>query len=464
MRFDAREPGTPAAVWLSEPRLEDLPRLGLPEGPTLVLAAHPDDETIGAGGLIAELALLGRPPLVVIATDGAAAAGEVDGALAERRAEELREALEQLAPGLEPVLLALPDGEVREHRADLTARLAALLEEQEPSITTIVAPWRDDAHRDHRILGEVAAELAATRGTTLWEYPLWMWHWATPETPQVPWARMHRLLLQGEAAARRARAVDCHTSQVTPSAAGEPPVVPHDLRRITGRGAETFVVTRPERDQVAHAQPARTGTPGEGTPADHFHAAYRRRPDPWHLRTRWYEQRKRDLTMAALPEERFGRALEVGCSVGVLTQRLARRCEEVLAIDVVPEAIESARQATRDHPHVRLEVRDVREGLPAGPFDLVVLSEVLYYLGPEALTGLVEDAAAQLTPHGVVLACHWRHDVEHHARSGDDAHEALARTLAGEGIERTARYADADVLLEVYSRDPRSVAVRSGLL
>lgn len=185
VRFDAREPGTPAAVWLSEPRLEDLPRLGLPEGPTLVLAAHPDDETIGAGGLIAELALLGRPPLVVIATDGAAAAGEVDGALAERRAEELREALEQLAPGLEPVLLALPDGEVREHRADLTARLAALLEEQEPSITTIVAPWRDDAHRDHRILGEVAAELAATRGTTLWEYPLWMWHWATPETPQV---------------------------------------------------------------------------------------------------------------------------------------------------------------------------------------------------------------------------------------------------------------------------------------
>ena len=457
VRFDAREPGTPARTWLADQRLAALPRLGLPGRGVLVLAAHPDDETLGAGGLLAEVDLRGRAATVVVVTDGGDGAAEV-----AVRDAELRDALGELTPSSVLRTLGVPDGGLREARQDVAAALADLVRERadgEDPVRLVVAPWRGDGHRDHRVLGEIAADLARSHALPLWEYPIWLWHWADPATAEVPWCSMRRLVAGGEAAARRARALDAYPSQV----AGPDAVVPHDLRRITGRGADTYVVTEAEREPGSAA--AFFDATSTDVTAAFFDATYERREDPWGFTSRWYEERKRALTLAVLPERRFARAFEVGCSIGVLTAELAERCDELLAVDVAPEAIARARARLGEQSGLRLEVSDVTSDVPQGPFDLVVLSEVLYYFSPPTLTTFLERLAPALADGAVVVGCHWRHPVQGYAASGDDVqHELAASLAASRGAVEVASYDDEDVSLVVLSLDGRSVAGRTGLL
>ncbi len=154
-----------------------------------------------------------------------------------------------------------------------------------------------------------------------------------------------------------------------------------------------------------------------------FDELYARDPDPWDFETSAYEAAKYDATIAAL-EPPYASALEVGCSIGVLTERLAERCEQLLAIDVSERALARARERV---PSVTFERREIPEQWPDGAFDLIVCSEVLYYLDPPAL----EQAAAQiertLVPGGSLLAVHWRHPTERYPLLGDEVHARLAR-------------------------------------
>ena len=134
--------------------------------------------------------------------------------------------------------------------------------------------------------------------------------------------------------------------------------------------------------------------------------------DPWGFTDRWYEQRKRAVTLASLPRPRFRRALEVGCSIGVLTSDLAPRCDALLALDVAGAAVALARERTRALPSVRVEQMAVPAQWPEGTFDLVVLSEVGYYLSLDELTSLCDRSIGSLSPDGVLVACHWRHPVD----------------------------------------------------
>ena len=70
-------------------------------------------------------------------------------------------------------------------------------------------------------------------------------------------------------------------------------------------------------------------------PVAYFEEIYSRAEDPWHFETSWYERRKYELTMAALPRERYRRAFEPGCANGALTERLASRCDERVALEPV---------------------------------------------------------------------------------------------------------------------------------
>ena len=146
-------------------------------------------------------------------------------------------------------------------------------------------------------------------------------------------------------------------------------------------------------------------------PAAFFDASYARRSDPWYLAERWYERRKRAATLAAIPDERVGTALEVGCSIGVLTEQLAPRCERLVATDVAPAALAQAKDRTAHLPNVELVEHDVAQGVPGGPYDLVVLSEVAYYLTSAHLRRLVRQVEDSLTETGTLVACHWRHPV-----------------------------------------------------
>ncbi|MEV0005151.1 SAM-dependent methyltransferase [Micromonospora sp. NPDC050980] len=204
-------------------------------------------------------------------------------------------------------------------------------------------------------------------------------------------------------------------------------------------------------------------TPG-GTPAEYFDDMYARAEDPWSFETRWYEHRKHDLTVACLPRRRYRSAFEPGCSTGVLTRRLAPRCDRLLAVDVAAAAVESARRRLSDRAHVRVERMRVPDEWPAqARFDLVVLSELGYYLDDAGLDLLTARTVDSLEPGGTLVAVHWRPAVAEHARGGDDVHRRLD-DLAG--LERTAHHEEADFLLDVFLRVPpaaRSVAQAEGL-
>ncbi len=176
-------------------------------------------------------------------------------------------------------------------------------------------------------------------------------------------------------------------------------------------------------------------------PAGYFDALYAADADPWGFTSRWYEQRKYALTLAALPRARYGRALEVGCSVGVLTALLAGRCDALVALDASRAALDAARRRTP--PHVDLRLGSVPGDWPAGRYDLVVLSEVGYYLDAADLDRLLDLVARDLVPGGHVVACHWRHPVADYPQTGDAVHLALQRW------PRLSRVEEEDFLLDV---------------
>jgi SAM-dependent methyltransferase len=198
-------------------------------------------------------------------------------------------------------------------------------------------------------------------------------------------------------------------------------------------------------------------------PTSYFDAMYAADPDPWGLSSRWYEQRKYALTLAALPRRRYRSAFEPGCSVGVLTEQLAGRCDRLLAVDVAAAAVQVARTRLAGRSHVLVEQRAIPADWPDGRFDLVVLSEVGYYLDPLDLGRLARSAVAALEPGGDLVAVHWRHPVADYPLDGDAVHAELA---ASSGLERTCRHVEADFLLEIFARTPpaaRSVARAEGL-
>ncbi len=118
-----------------------------------------------------------------------------------------------------------------------------------------------------------------------------------------------------------------------------------------------------------------------------FEDLYQREADPWGFATSPYERAKYARTLAALgpPDRRFARALEAGCSIGVFTELLAARCDAVLALDASATAVGRARERLAGRTHVRVERRVLPEELPAGPFDLIVAAEILYYWPAELL-------------------------------------------------------------------------------
>jgi SAM-dependent methyltransferase len=199
---------------------------------------------------------------------------------------------------------------------------------------------------------------------------------------------------------------------------------------------------------------------------EYFEDMYAASADPWSFATRWYEQRKYALTLAALTRPRYRSAFEPGCSVGVLTGLLARRCDRLLAADLVDVAVQQARTRVRSLGTVgeAVEVRqwDAAHDLwPDGPFDLVVVSEMLYYLDPDTAERFVKNAVTRLDPDGELLLVHWRPTVPEYPMTGDEAHE-VARRVSGLGV--AAHYEDEDLVLDLLSRSSvPGVARREGL-
>ncbi len=196
----------------------------------------------------------------------------------------------------------------------------------------------------------------------------------------------------------------------------------------------------------------------------YFLDRYAASPDPYGLAERWYEARKYALSVALLPRQRYRSAFEPGCSIGVLTAKLAPRCDSLLACDAIGSAVASARTRTARLPGVRVERRVIPGDWPPGEFDLIVFSEILYYFDDSDLNQVLRLGTSALREDGHLLAVHWRHPAPDHPRTGDEAHQALA---GHPGLARLAGYRDPDFAAEVYTRahgDLRSVAQAGGIV
>lgn len=212
-------------------------------GPLVVVSPHPDDETLGAGGLIYTWARRRLPVTVVCVTDGEAACPEVAG-LAAIRQEEFRRALHCLgADAARVVRLRLPDGRAREGYELLEEALSFLISGSASGDTMLVAPFEADGHPDHDIAGLVATEVGHRHGVAVAGYPIWAWDHGTPAI----FAARHVVGFSLSPAAREAkrRAIQCYVSQLRDRPGG--PIVPAHLLAHCNGARETFVLMEPRR-------------------------------------------------------------------------------------------------------------------------------------------------------------------------------------------------------------------------
>ncbi|WP_263145799.1 class I SAM-dependent methyltransferase [Pseudomonas sp. RIT-PI-AD] len=192
----------------------------------------------------------------------------------------------------------------------------------------------------------------------------------------------------------------------------------------------------------------------------YFERLYAECDDPWSFRERWYERRKRALTLAALPRERYRSIFEPGCANGELSVLLARRCKHLLCCDTSSAAVDLAKRRLSSEAHASVRQSRLPQDWPEGQFDLIVFSELGYYLDRADMLAVIERARASLTPEGSLLACHWRPAIEGCPLIGDDVHALLDQHL---GMPRVLRHEEPDLLLDLWSRDPMTVAQREGL-
>jgi SAM-dependent methyltransferase len=170
----------------------------------------------------------------------------------------------------------------------------------------------------------------------------------------------------------------------------------------------------------------------DGTTAA-FETAYRESDDPWASASPRYRYQglKYDRLIALLPRKRFANALDLGCGLGLLSQKLTHRAENVLGIDIAPAAIEHARRRGAAFDNLAFEPGDILN-LPAslnGRFDLVVVADVLYYLSPledGILHAVVRRIADLLTPGGTcLLANHFFFAADPDSRMSSKIHRAF---------------------------------------
>lgn len=431
--FRHDRPGTQAAAWSQRLAERTIPALELPDQPgrMIVVGAHPDDETLGVGGLIHLASRAGWDVEVVSVTAGEGShphSRTIDvHKLAERRRRELDVAVARLAPTARVECLGHPDGEVADAVEDVSADLVRRIG-TDGATTILVAHWRRDGHPDHEAVGRAAATAARRTGARLVEYPVWLWHWGAEV--DVPWADARAMTLDAEARAAKADAVALHVSQVAPLSdepGDEVLLGPELLAHFDGAVEVVFESPVPDDDAL-----------------DRLHETT---ADPWHVES-WYERRKRAVTLACLPAEHYGHVLEVGASVGALAEDLASRCDSLLAVDASTAAVASARTRLAALAHVRVEQARVPHEWPVGHFDLVSISEVGYFLSPAELDRLVRCAFASLTPHGQVLICHWRHDVVGWPLTAADVHDRFVST----GAPVLTEHRDGDFVLHVLGR------------
>lgn len=192
----------------------------------------------------------------------------------------------------------------------------------------------------------------------------------------------------------------------------------------------------------------------------YFEGLFAGNDDPWAFRERWYEQRKRAITLAALPRPHYRSIFEAGCANGELSAELAGRCDRLLCCDTATAAVKLATTRLSLFEHAEVRQSRLPEDWPEEKFDLIVFSEIGYYLDSKDLTAVIQHISQSLTADGQLLACHWRPPIDGCPLNARQVHDMLQEQLQ---LPRLVLHQEADFILEVWSREPRSVAALEGL-
>lgn len=188
--------------------------------------------------------------------------------------------------------------------------------------------------------------------------------------------------------------------------------------------------------------------------AQYFADLYAANEDPWAFRTRWYEKRKRELVMASLPRQCYERVFEPACANGELSVLLAERCAELVCQDLDPKAVGLATDRLADIRHARVERARLPADWPGGRFDLIVLSEVGYYLDPTDWLQVIEQSVVSLSYDGGLLACHWKHPIAGCPQDGREVHRMLSKHLP---LYPVFCHDEADFIMAYWSNQPSVV-------
>ena len=492
MTFTHLDAGTPESAWLDASPWQHTPVWSL-DGVThlFVTAAHPDDETLGAGGVMAQASARGIPVTVIIASDGEASHPDspttTPEALAAWRRDEVGQALDIVAPGSRRHFLGLPDGALAES-ADLARLIEGVVNDVLGSAAVahaidfdadadadthadadghtdaeinaaadavILSPWLGDRHPDHAAVAAASAHVAERHGLRAAAYPIWGWLWSDVAGDDIPWNDALVLPLSEDDRERKRLAMASHTSQTAPLSEhpGDEAILSESFQQHFRRDVEIFLPAVTSMDDGADASLG----------ADFFTDFYAGERDPWGFETRWYEERKRAITLASLPAARYGNVLELGSSIGVTTALLADRADALLATDIAESALEVARERLAGRDNVVFERRTLPGDWPPGSFDLIVVSEVGYYLSSAELDVLIDRILGSLAADATVVTCHWRHPVEEYPLDGDTVTERFRERL-NPALDLLVTHTERDFVLDVFRSAPgRSVAQETGL-
>ena len=228
----------------------------------------------------------------------------------------------------------------------------------------------------------------------------------------------------------------------------------------------------------------------DGYSESYFDALYKDNTDPWQYKTRWYEKRKRDICLAILPQSQYKNAIELGCGNGVLSELLAQRCQALVSIDGNQRAVQLTKARLAEVSHVKviqgvipnrlmtlkdavMEAYPLSDGMSTNksPFDLIVISEILYYLSPNDIDTVIAWTQQNLAIGGTLLCCHWRYAIDSFAMTGETVHQRLhhAFNLTSNDkhqaeLTHQSQMVDSDFLLDVWQRSQSSVAMQEKLI
>ena len=168
--------------------------------------------------------------------------------------------------------------------------------------------------------------------------------------------------------------------------------------------------------------------------SEYFNDVYAANDDPWNFETSEYEAAKYEVTMAALPKNRYEEALEIGCSIGVLTQQLAEKCDHLLATDVSQKALDSAAKRCEKFKNISFEKLSLPQEIPDNQYDLIIISEVAYYLSASDWEVAIDKLYDILRPAGNIVLVHWLPEVHDYPQTGDEVHRIFEKSVNGKMI------------------------------